>query len=114
GNGGGQASQAMLKGTHTPLYASPQQVRGEPPDVRDDVHALGVIWYQLLTGDLASGPPTGLWTDDLEEMGVERDFIRLLGACVAARPERRPADAATLAELLDRLLGPTPAPPRPA
>src|SRR5207253_11235524 len=39
-----------LRGAHTPIYASPQQVRGEAPDPRDDVHALGVIWYQLLTG----------------------------------------------------------------
>src|SRR5262249_47326684 len=49
--GPGQASRATmgLRGAYTPLYASPQQVRGEPPDPRDDVHALGVIWYQLVT-----------------------------------------------------------------
>src|SRR5262249_21495500 len=32
-----------LRGSCTPLYASPQQLRGEAPDPRDDVHALGVI-----------------------------------------------------------------------
>ncbi len=100
-----------LRGSHTPLYASPQQMRGEPPDPRDDVHALGVIWYQLLTGDLNSGPPTGLWADELEEMGVGRDLVRLLGACVG-KPEKRPKDAAELAELLTARLAPPEPPPK--
>jgi serine/threonine protein kinase len=105
---------SALRGSHTPLYASPQQIRGEPADPRDDVHALGVIWYQLLTGDLQSGPPTGLWADELEEAGVSRELIRLLGACVSPRPERRPADAAALAErLLEALAAPTAAAPQP-
>jgi hypothetical protein len=47
-----------LRGAHTPLYASPQQMRGSAPDVRDDVHALGVIWYQLMTGNLVAGRRT--------------------------------------------------------
>jgi serine/threonine protein kinase len=98
-----------LRGSHTPLYASPQQMRGEPPDPRDDVHALGVIWYQLLTRDLSSGAPTGLWAEDLEEAGLSRDLIRLLGACVASRPEKRPGDAAELAERLAEVLGSIPA-----
>ncbi len=55
----GLASMSILVGSHTPLYASPQQRQGAAPDPRDDVHALGVIWYQLLIGDLtkeAAGP----------------------------------------------------------
>ncbi len=36
-------------------YASPEQLRCDDPDPRDDVHALGVIWYQMLTGDLTEG-----------------------------------------------------------
>jgi len=104
---------SSLRGAHTPLYASPQQMRGDAPDVRDDVHALGVIWYQMLIGDLGSGAPTGLWSEDLEGGGLSRDLIRLLGACVAAKPERRPRDAAALAEQLDALLvAPAPAPVR--
>src|SRR5207248_2300570 len=65
--------------------------------------------YQLLTGDLNSGPPTGLWVDELEEMGLSRDMVRLLGACVA-RPEKRPKDAAELAERLAELLAAPPPP----
>ena len=47
---------AGLRGARTSLYASPQQLRGADADPRDDVHALGVIWYQLLTGTLTNGP----------------------------------------------------------
>jgi serine/threonine protein kinase len=109
----GDLIATSLRGSHTPLYASPQQVRGDDPDPRDDVHALGVIWYQMLTGDLGSGPPTGLWADDLEEAGMGRELVRLLGACVAAKAERRPADAAVLAEKLTAACGLAAAPAKP-
>lgn len=37
----------------TPEYAAPEQVRGEPPTTSVDVHALGLLMYQLLTGTRA-------------------------------------------------------------
>lgn len=36
----------------TPLYMAPEQARGEKVDARCDVYALGVLCYQMMTGQL--------------------------------------------------------------
>jgi len=102
----GEPNGSIARGSYTPLYASPEQVRGAAPDPRDDVHALGVVWFQLLTGDLSNGAPTGLdWIEDLTEKGMTREQIGLLASCFSSRQERRPRDAAVLAAKIDTLFG---------
>ena len=94
--------QTYLRGSHTPLYASEQQKRGDAPDPRDDVHALGVIGYQLYTGRLDAAPGSDI-ADDLREAGATDGMIGLLAACVARNPARRPKDGADLAARLKAL-----------
>ncbi|MFO0881377.1 MAG: protein kinase [Gemmataceae bacterium] len=94
--------QSYLRGSHTPLYASPQQRTGADADPRDDVHALGVIAYQMLTGHLTQGAGPD-FAEDLRESGAEESLIELLGRCVAQKPDRRPKDARDLSERLANL-----------
>jgi WD40 repeat protein/serine/threonine protein kinase len=96
---------SQLLGSHTPLYASPQQQRGEPPDPRDDVHALGVIGFQMLTGKLDATLGAD-YAKTLRRLNVPDPLIELLGDCAAHDPENRPRDAAELAEKLANLPGP--------
>jgi formylglycine-generating enzyme required for sulfatase activity len=108
--GAGSRSQFLttaLRGSHTPLYASPQQKRGEDADPRDDIYALGVIWYQLLTGDLGAEAPSGrVWPRRLQERGASEAMVDLLAACLEPQAGDRPADAAVLAARLAALAPP--------
>ena len=97
--------ETSLRGSYTPLYASPQQRGGSPPDPRDDVHAIGVIGYHMMTGRLTDAPGIDA-IDDLRDAGASEDLTAIIARCVASKAERRPADAAELADQLRGLVKP--------
>jgi serine/threonine-protein kinase len=101
----------------TPGYISPEQVRGDSFDHRADLYSVGVILYELLTGQL---PFTGTETMDVllkhaQEMpptfadkGVSAMISpaveEVVFACLAKNPEERPQSARELAEMYETSL----------
>ena len=107
----------------TPQFAAPEQLRGEPLDVRADIYAVGATLYYLLTGQ----PPFD--ARDLRELVervnneaprsprlLRREIPSGLAAailkCLAKAPAQRPSSYTALADMLRpfSILDETPAP----
>jgi serine/threonine protein kinase len=106
---GGWTSPGALVGTVP--YMSPEQVNGARVDHRSDVYSLGVVLYQLLTGEL---PFQGTLTDILLgigyvqpvkpsrlQPGVNSDLESVCLRAMAKKPEERYPSAAELATALE-------------
>tara|TARA_R110002072_G_scaffold302499_1_gene485896 strand:- start:56863 stop:58326 length:1464 start_codon:yes stop_codon:yes gene_type:complete len=78
-------------GPMTPVYASPEQLAGDPVTVASDVFALGVVLRELLTGD-ATTPVSPV------------DLRCVVERATAADPAERYRSVAELAEDLRRFL----------
>ena len=89
-------------------YSSPQQIGGGPPDPRDDVYSLGMIWLHLLTGNTTLTGIGKATKQSLTTRGLDATSLELLCDCVSHDVEDRPKDAG---ELFGRLPGSEP--PRP-
>jgi formylglycine-generating enzyme required for sulfatase activity len=96
-----------LRGSYSGMYSSPQQRNGNDPCPQDDVHALGVIAYQLLTAQTQLGPGPD-FVDDLKDHHVPEALQDIVKDCVASRQERRLASAMNIVERLSMMSRQTP------
>jgi DNA-binding winged helix-turn-helix (wHTH) protein len=82
----------------TSLYRAPETLEGAPFTVKSDTYALGVILYQILTGDFHNAMPSG-WRDHIEDELLREDLALVADSNVSVRV----ADADVLAQRLRTL-----------
>jgi eukaryotic-like serine/threonine-protein kinase len=116
----------------TPDYASPEQIVGQPLTVASDVYSLGVVLYELLTGErpyrlrrdsrgaledsiLATAPqaPSGAVNDRRVRRQLTGDLDTIVLKALKKAPAERYATVAALADDIDRHLAGAPVLARP-
>lgn len=101
----------------TPLYMSPEQVRGLDVDGRSDLYQLGLIVYRMLSGSL---PFEGATTQEVmtsrlflpprpllelvPHLEIPPGLVDLVDALLSREPEERPSTADEVVDVLDRLI----------
>lgn len=109
----GATTGAMLL---TPSYASPEQIKGEPLTVATDVYSLGVLLYELLSGEHPYGDcagPIGAAIAVLEASPralraagrrIPADLEKIVFVALRKEPERRYATVDAFMEDIRRFL----------
>src|SRR5688572_21283272 len=95
----------------TPQFAAPEQLRGEPLDVRADIYAVGATLYYLLTGQppfeardlhelverVTTGPPA---SPRVLRREIPSGLAAVILRCLSKTPAQRPSSYTALAEPL--------------
>lgn len=106
-----QSTQALHTGRGTPAYSPPEQVLSAPLTLRSDIYTLGVVLYEMFTGQLPWDGMISLASRQLQAGDTLPDptevnpalssrLATVLRAMTAADPDSRPATAAQALNML--------------
>ena len=90
----------------TRAFASPEQLRAAPPDIRSDIYSVGATLHYLLTArdphSEGEAPAVAVPSRDTrgQTPGVPRKLGKIVRQCLAQSPARRPQSYARLSTLL--------------
>jgi non-specific serine/threonine protein kinase len=75
--------------TGTALYLAPELLAGAAPTIKSDLYALGLMLYQVLSGDLRRPLASG-WDREIDDPLLREDIF----AATQGRPDDRPSSVA--------------------
>ncbi|HWX20199.1 MAG TPA: protein kinase [Candidatus Binatia bacterium] len=94
----------------TPQYMAPEQVeKPETVDHRADIFSLGVVFYEMLTGEL----PLGKFAPPSSKVNVDVRLDDVVLRALEKEPERRYQYASQVKTAVDTIASTTPPPPPP-
>lgn len=104
-------AEEMRKGIGSAPYIAPEQIAGVRSDYRSDIFSIGVILYELLTGELPFGNPQTMgglrkrmWAEAFPPRAIRKEIPRWLQEvvlrCLEARADDRYQSATQLRQAL--------------
>lgn len=102
----------------TPAYCSPEQMDGKTLDNRADIYSLGIMMFQMLTGELPLKPKTSSFEGWFQchhhqapkgfdrvkaKLDLPQELKDVVNQCMAKTAAQRPADVAELLQTLERI-----------
>jgi len=110
---------AINAGIGTLPYMSPEQLRGEETDARSDIYAVGLIFYEMLSGQQAMTGRTHeeLFSNINRGMSTRLKTIHknygeqvanIIKHCTEHNRNKRPMNFRALIEMIDELVNPEP------
>jgi serine/threonine protein kinase len=113
--GAGMTQTGALIGT--PDYMSPEQAKGQTLDARSDLFSIGIIFYEMLSGQVPFDADTTmgkLWKrtneparplDELDKT-IPRPLSDIVRKCLEIEPQKRFASAGELLHQIEKWQGP--------